>query len=336
MKYIFLLLISTLSFAQIPSYYNSIDFTESPAVVQANLANLITDTHTFILSYSQTWSHLMVTDQDPDNSNKVLLFYGYNDTDADITNDRTRSASMNGGNNGEWNREHVYPKSLGGFNTEPGPGTDLHMLRASDVQRNAQRGNLPFTYGTGVQSYAVNSGWYPGDEWKGDVARIIMYMYLRYGNQCSPNIVAINSSNSFHADMPDIFLTWNVEDPVSEVELDRNNYLETEIGNRNPFIDNPFLATYIWGGPDAENTWNLSVEELSASSQDHYFYPNPAKDKIFLDESCQSVSIFDVNGKLKMTSNSAEIPVNTLPKGVYLLQITLEDGSTQMHPLVKN
>jgi hypothetical protein len=73
------------------------------------------------------------TDLDPTDPTKVLLIYGYNDSDSDITNDRTRSKDLNGGNQGNWNREHVYPRSLGNPNLgSEGPGS-AHHLRASDI-----------------------------------------------------------------------------------------------------------------------------------------------------------------------------------------------------------
>ncbi len=59
----------------------------------------------------------------------------------------SRSASSNGGNTGQWNREHVWPQSHGGFGTAPGPGTDLHHLRPEDVQVNSARGNKDFDEG---------------------------------------------------------------------------------------------------------------------------------------------------------------------------------------------
>jgi hypothetical protein len=65
------------------------------------------------LSYTPgVWDALKQTDLDPTDPTKVLLIYGYNDSDSDITNDRTRSKDLNGGNQGNWNREHVYPRSL--------------------------------------------------------------------------------------------------------------------------------------------------------------------------------------------------------------------------------
>jgi len=69
-------------------------------------------------------------------------------------------------------------------------------------------------------------------------------MYIRYPNQCLPNNVGVGSTSySTFGDMPNVFLDWNAQDPVSQYELNRNNILQTIQGNRNPFIDNPYLAT---------------------------------------------------------------------------------------------
>ncbi|MGB1284880.1 MAG: endonuclease, partial [Polaribacter sp.] len=100
------------------------------------------------------------------------------------------------------------------------------------------------------------------DEWKGDVARMMMYMYVRYGDRCLPTNVGIGDNSSTPDDMIDLFLQWNNEDPVSDFEKRRNTYHEDTSnneaqGNRNPFIDNPRLATRIWGGPKAEDIWGI-------------------------------------------------------------------------------
>ncbi|WP_430906902.1 endonuclease [Maribacter sp. 2-571] len=239
--------------AQVPSYYAGTDIAATGAVLKSNLATLVTDSQTTVLTYTPgVWDALKQTDLNPGDPSKVFLIYGYNDTDTDGTNDRTRSKDMNGGNVGDWNREHSYPKSLGNPNLgETGPGSDAHHLRASDVQFNGVRSNLRYTDADG-NARPINGGFYPGDEWKGDVARMMFYMYLRYGDRCLPNAVGIGG-NSYAADIPDIFLEWNAEDPVSQVELNRNVILEGIQGNRNPFIDNPAFATSIWGGPQAED-----------------------------------------------------------------------------------
>ncbi|WP_417214389.1 endonuclease [Bizionia sp.] len=104
---------------------------------------------------------------------------------------------------------------------------------------------------------------YPGDEHKGDVARIIMYMYTRYPNQCEAlNIGFGTTDHAPFQDMPDVFLKCNAEDPVSQFERDRNEIIYQNQGNRNPYIDNPYLATLIWNGQKAEDTWGtLSIPE---------------------------------------------------------------------------
>ena len=117
-----------------------------------------------------------------------------------------------------------------------------------------------FANGSG-NSGDVSGGWYPGDEWKGDIARMMMYMYIHYGNQCLPTNVGIGSSANTPDAMIDLFLEWNAEDPVSDFERQRNTHHESNQtyaqGNRNPFIDNAYLATRIWGGTPAEDYWGI-------------------------------------------------------------------------------
>ncbi len=336
MKYMIFLWLGAMSFAQIPSYYSTIDFTSSSTSIKSQLATLITNTHSNVTSYAQAWDILRITDEDPDNDNNVLLIYGYDDTDAQVNNDRSRDKDDNGGSNGEWNREHVYPKGLGtpSFDNS-GPGADPHMLRACDVSTNNSRGSLAFGYGSG-NAGNIGGAWYPGEEWRGDAARIVMYMYLRYGDQCQPNNAASGSSNSYHPDMPDIFLTWNEMDPVSDFEIDRNDYLETLLGNRNPFIDNPYLATLIWGGPEAENTWNLSNEDIQINLNRITLTPNPASESIAISVPVKEVYIFTMDGKLIKKSKQSEVMISDLPSAVYWIEITTLEGEKKSLKFIKN
>jgi endonuclease I len=256
-----LLLLSFLSYAQIPAYYNDVNLNLDGISLKNELATKVINTHVNYLSYSEIWYASRITDLDPnDSSNQnVLLVYGYNDNDGNYRTDRTRSKYANGGNNGtDWNREHVYAKSLGTPNLgTSGPGSDAHHLRPCDATWNSTRSSKKFAPGSGT-SGSVSGGWYPGDEWKGDVARMMMYMYIRYGNQCKPTNVGVGSANATPDYMIDLFLQWNAEDPVSQIEINRNNYHGNSAntyaqGNRNPFIDNPAFATQIWGGPQAED-----------------------------------------------------------------------------------
>ncbi len=264
MKKIALLILLFLPFfliAQIPSYYNDVNLSLTGTTLKDELAIKIINTHTLFLSYSQVWDASKITDLDPNNTTQsnVILVYGYNDNDGNYITDKSRSKNANGGTNGtDWNREHTYPKSLGTPNLgTSGPGSDAHHLRPADVTFNGQRGSKKFASGIGHAGDS-NGGWYTGDEWKGDIARMMMYMYLRYGNQCLPTGVGIGSSSSTPDAMIDLFLQWNADDPVSQLEINRNAYHGNTTntfaqGNRNPFIDNPAFATQIWGGPQAEN-----------------------------------------------------------------------------------
>ncbi|WP_322970092.1 endonuclease [Faecalibacter sp. LW9] len=312
------------------AYYNGINFNLRGIALKQELAQLITATHTKTLSYSDVWGALKVTDLDPTNSSRVVLIYGYNPSS--FGDDAYyNGVNNNGGNNGQWNREHTFAKSLGNPNLgKAGPGADAHHLRASDVNRNTSRGNLKFADGSG-NSHNVGNGWYPGDEWKGDVARMMMYMYLRYGDQCIPTRVGIGSTDNTPDDMIDLFLRWNAEDPVSQLEIQRNEYLGDRSnryaqGNRNPFIDNPYLATLIWGGPAAQDLWNLSnvdytvkSNEIKVATQGSSILVQSAKALI------QTVSIYSSNGQLNKVFNNASnqqnIEIKNNPKGVYFLKI---------------
>ena len=243
------IIFAVIAFAQsAPSYYSGINFNKTKNDLKADLATLITNTHTQTISYSAGLASLFKTsDADPDNPSNLLLIYG---SQASGTHQRSRPYS------GTWNREHVYAKSKGTPNLgESGPGADGHHLRPADNTLNSTRGSLLFDDGSGATAYKTSrGGWYPGDEWKGDVARILMYMYVRYNSRCLPLNITMNPA-TYSSDFPDILLKWNIEDPVSNFERTRNEEVFKIQHNRNPFIDNPYLATVIWGGPSAQNTW---------------------------------------------------------------------------------
>ncbi|WP_438711836.1 endonuclease [Aquimarina muelleri] len=262
MKKIILLLLAIpiLGYSQIPSYYNDVNLNATGTTLKSELSTKVTNTHSTFLTYTPgVWNALKQTDLDTSNSSKVVLIYGYSDTDGNSGTDRTRGVNNNGGGSTDWNREHVYPKSLGNPNLgTSGPGADAHHLRPADVGRNSSRGSRKFADGSGNSGTTSQGYWYPGDEWKGDVARMMMYMYIRYGNRCLPKNVGVGSKATNDSNMLQLFLEWNAEDPVSALELQRNPVLENLQGNRNPFIDNPAFATQIWGGPQAENRFGTT------------------------------------------------------------------------------
>ena len=259
-----LLLLSLTLFSQIPDYYNDVNLNLSGLLLKDELSLKITSTHVNVLSYSEIWDTLKITDINPLDNTEILLVYGYEEgSDGDSKNDRERGINSTCGTGscaGLWNREHIFPNSLGNPDLDnsgtTGAYSDSHNLRPSDSPTNSSRGNKLFATGLG-NSGLVTGGWYPGDEWKGDVARIAMYMYLRYGSQCLPTLLGVGSNASTPDDMIDLFLDWNVDDPVSDFEKQRNTFHDSNEnyaqGNRNPFIDNPAFATQVWGGPQAED-----------------------------------------------------------------------------------
>lgn len=323
-------------------YYNGFNWTQTGNTLKAALATKITTTHTNTLSYDDVWDADQIVDKDPNNANNVLLIYGWeNGTDGDVTNDISRNKNSNGGSSGDWNREHTYAKSLGTPDLgQSGPGADAHHLRASDVQRNNSRGSKKFADGSG-NSGSTGSNWYPGDQWKGDVARMMMYMYLRYGSRCLPKNVGVGTVVTTDTNMIQLFLEWNAEDPVSAVEDQRNTYLGNASnpygqGNRNPFIDNPYLATVIWGGPAAENRWPgifLSADTFDFS-RDVTVWPNPSHDHSLTIESRiapETIELVSIEGQVvqriaKPAFDGATLTLRNLPSGFYLLR--MEVGNT--------
>jgi endonuclease I len=293
--------------AQVHPYYNSIDFSLPSTQVQSQLRSLISSTHN-PLSYSNTYDWIRLTDQDPQNTNNVILLYNGLSVNKNYT--------LGGGNttNPEiWNREHVYPQSM----INAPADADLHHLRACDAVINNNRGNLPFTIGNG-QYGVVNSAWYPGDEWRGDVARMIFYMYLRY-NEPIEDMGLLST-----------FLTWNVIDPVSDFERHRNQTIQGAQGNRNPFIDQPYLATYFWGGDPAEDSWGWPNTTVSLSEESIQIFPNPLGNDYLLtiqmDENqwnlIEKITLIDFHGKEFILPQSNTIQLDNFEAGVYFLQFT--------------
>lgn len=322
--------------AQIPDYYSSVDFPQSGDALKENLSTLIINTHTTLIPYSSsstdTWDVIHESDLDVTISNNVILIYGYDDTDNITKNDRTRAITQQQNSLciGYWNREHVFAKNLANpdlVTNYAGPGTDVHNLRAADCQMNSTRNNNYFGDGSG--NSFLDGDFYPGDEFKGDVARIIMYMYLRYPTQCEPvNIGA--GDKTYAADMPDIFLEWNQEDPVSEFEINRNEVIFSYQGNRNPFIDNPYLATLIWNGPNAVDSWGvLSTPDLEI--QTVFIYPTIAQNHVYiegLEPSKEAIKIYNQLGQvLDFELDKNKIDVSSFSKGMYLIRIQEQDQS---------
>jgi len=184
-------------------------------------------------------------------------------------------------------REHVWPKSLGVGSKGP-DYTDVHCLRPSDWSVNSARGNKYFgecgklhdmseckmpAHPEAAKDTATDpSIWLPPSNVRGDLARALMYMAIRYDgddpedndsydlelSDCPPNINDGSYPGKFRymAYLSEL-MTWHQEDPVDSYERERNNDVcENWQGNRNPFVDFPELANYYFGSTSGYDGYN--------------------------------------------------------------------------------
>jgi endonuclease I len=220
--------------ASLDDYYSNMVFTQDETLLFETLSNFTTSMHVNRLEYTDRHDYLYDADAALENPSMVVLIYS-----GELRpDDEYQLGDLDGDES--FNTEHIYPQSL--LNTEESV-SDLHLLRVADAEVNSERLNYPYVDGSGDYELVNGNSWYPGDDWRGDVARMVMYVNLRYGDD-------FDEVGSLQ-----LFLEWNREDPVSAFEIQRNNVIESAQGNRNPFIDNPYLATMIWGGDAAENRW---------------------------------------------------------------------------------
>ena len=208
-----------------------------------------------VVSYNSVWDHLREVDEDPMNDANITLFYmqrsqSENDTCGD-GNDCTSQS---------WNREHVWPKSHGDFGTSMTKiaGTDLHALRPVDNTINSARsdkdfGNASSPHWECTECDSSSDFWEPSDSTKGDAARAVFYMDVRYnGFGSEPNLTLVNGTTQpsqdtgFLGDLC-VLYSWHILDPVNSDERNRNDEVYLIQGNRNPFVDNENFVESIWG-----------------------------------------------------------------------------------------
>ena len=240
------------------SYYQGIDSRLTGSELKAALHELIDD-HTqypYTSSRPDTWDALIEIDAAAGLPGFVQTLY---------TRELLRSDQHNSGSD-QWNREHVWAKSRGDFGTSLGAGTDLHHLRVADSSVNSSRNNKSFMNGgelvydldgalrTQTLCRTDNDQWTfePPDEVKGDIARMLLYMAVRYeGDSGEPDLElgdvlpGKDDKRPIHGHL-NTLLEWHHADPVSEEERIRNERVQAWQGNRNPFIDHPEWAASIW------------------------------------------------------------------------------------------
>ena len=171
-----------------------------------------------------------------------------------------------------YNREHLWPQSW--TSNDATEQTDLHHIYPTDGFVNQQRGNYPLgevynatwtsQNGSKLGSCKPSLGYSgtvfePIDEYKGDIARALMYVSVRYYTEDDDWSTSGMTNKSVIKDWAmTMLLRWHEEDPVSEKEINRNEAVYAKQNNRNPFVDNPEFAEMIWD-PNWSSTYQIAV-----------------------------------------------------------------------------
>ena len=295
---------------------------------------------------TDTWDIIQESDQDPNENNNMILVYtgrsqekGYRDGSGNYS----QYENGNGTQSNSWNREHIWPKSHGFPDDDDNAYTDVHNLKPCDRSVNSSRGTKDFDFGGNQHSEASDcltdsDSWEPPDYVKGDIARILFYMVVRY----DPGID--HENNTFDLELVDyttpnntepIFgklsslLDWHLSDPVDDFEINRNEIIFGFQENRNPFIDHPNLVNYLWGD-NVGLVWNENLTVPETEIVKTTIYPNPSSGIInfSFDMQDEIIEIFNLNGqnifnKIVDSSNSVEID---LPSGIYFLRSNTKSG----------
>jgi hypothetical protein len=209
------------------------------------------DAHTYQTSYDATRSLYKYTDSVANGSNggKISSFYS----------GVWIGPSWDSGST--WNREHVWPnsKGLGGKDEN-----DIMMLRPTASSENFSRGNK--AYGESSGYYNPNSESDGSYDLRGDVARVFLYVYVRWGNVNGNGEYATWGTRGVMESL-DVLLSWMEEDPVDTWELGRNDSVESITGTRNVFVDYPELAFLLFGEDIPANMSTPSGGTASGSSR---------------------------------------------------------------------
>lgn len=324
-------------------YYNSLEGLSGAALKQA-VQNIIANPAVVRAhNYGDIVEILKKADQNPLNSNQVWMMY--------VEAPRAKLDYQTGSSNvGTWNREHIYPQSRGGFSngTSSTPDginvwlptnaddinaahADAHHLRAEDGPENSSRNNRDYG-GTDYNGPVGTQG-----SWKGDVARAVFYMAVRYN---ALDVVNGNPPDTTVGQLGDLasLLAWNHSDPSDDFEMNRNNYIYTWQVNRNPFIDHPGLADYIWGTHVGE-PWSATLSTPDVNALQVLLYPNPANDYLYIDgvQDRGQLEVYTITGQKVKTLNfegTTKVSLD-LSSGMYITKITSDNKTVVKKLLIR-
>ena len=242
------------AFAQ-HDYFADIDGVKGGAEMKNALYNIIKE-HKRI-SYGKgedkTWGAFYTTDAVVENGKRRVL---------DMYSNEKRYFGNKGSAVGGMNIEHSVAKSWWGGTTN-NAYCDLHHLNPSDQNANSRKSNYPLGELTSVSwdngvtfvgkaniDGSTQNAYEPCDEYKGDFARVFMYMFTCYQDLTWEHTWMNYEKSAYPTLKPwavKLLLKWHKQDPVSEKEINRNNAVFAIQGNRNPYVDYPQLADYVWG-----------------------------------------------------------------------------------------
>ena len=319
------------------NYYNSIDTSLRGDDFRDKLANLITTTHTDYTSYAGLANAYKTTDAVPNKSGYITWFY---------TGTEVKFSGF-GGKGGQTNREHVWPKDGGSaFSATSECGSDAHHLRPTECNLNSTRGSKSFgeveqstqnvvnqnksaSYGDGTADslcYTSGSFFYPAAGYRGATARILMYVQTRWGNKFNLQFVDGAGHSKTIGDFKTL-MKWHLEELPTQEEINRNQAVYEIQGNRNPFIDHPEYAAYIYseaGSYYANNGTTMAneVNALLANNNPYGGQTNVEPTKLTLDEySCTlevgqsralTLGVVPANGNKSVTWESKNNSVATV------------------------
>jgi len=297
----------------------------------------IIDNHTRIpweSSKIYSWTVLYESDRDPVNSSNIILFYsGQSVLEEDSLGHHS------------WEREHVWAKSHGDFGKLIFPATDLHNIKPSDETINGSSGKWYKDFDNGGDfhdKYRTDTDSFePRDEDKGDVARILFYMDVRYeGDNNELDLLLIDevntesktdsAKNGYYGKLSTL-LEWNHIDPVDEFEIRRNEIISKYQGNRNPFIDRPEYADFIWGKNNV----------ISKPGSLLLLYPVPASEFlniIWYGKNPARAALLNSRGGTEMEiefSGSVKLDVSGWKPVIYFISVTDGENSEGKKVVVK-
>lgn len=280
-----------------------------------------------------------------DNDGTVLDFYSERPYAIDPYN-YTHGNNQCGNQSSEgdcYNREHLVPQSAYDDVADLPMKTDIHHVIPSDGRVNNFRGSYPFgivavanwtslnNSKRGSSGMAGYSGivFEPIDEFKGDIARALLYFATRYETTVFESNAFDNTNFAmFNGTSDQVFTDWAIElllewhntvDPVDERERERNEAAWDFQGNANPFVSHPEFATKIWD-PEALSTTNTIQQEIK-------LHPNPTKgESLFVEVQLPTVvELFDLTGhsilKTTVNQNHSSIDIRNLSSGIYILYL---------------